>query len=163
MERVGKNEPAARVLGRDAGLAHPIAGADIGLDVARGEMEAVQFRAGQMKEGQREACVALDFVAGGDEGVARAADEQGGVRVEADDFERLTGGGVKRRRHENKAECGRPGGHALAQLRGKLDEGLLIERPGQVAGRGVPRRQLERAAGVRRAKNGPAAFPCPTA
>ena len=103
MERVNEHEPAVGVLRLDAGFEMPIRAVGL-LDLRLREMDALQFRAGQRIQRERQPARVFEFAPAGDQPRARTARQQRNAGVDAQDFQRCFRVREKLGRHEHQAE-----------------------------------------------------------
>jgi len=137
VERIDEDEPAVGLIGVDAGFHLPVGRAVGFVDLGLGEMDGLEFRAGQRVERQTEAGVVFKFRVGGDQAGAGAAQEEGDLSMDAEDFENLRGMGKEPGRNKNEAERNARGGELRAEVLDPGAQGGFIKASRPVGGGGM--------------------------
>ena len=104
MKRIDEHQPAVCLVRFDAGFQMPIAGPVGLLDLFLGEMKALQIRARQGVQGQRQAGIFFDFLFSHDQSLAGASGQQRHLRMHAQNFQNLFGLRKELRCHKHQPQ-----------------------------------------------------------
>jgi hypothetical protein len=104
VERIREHQPSAVLLRADARFQVPVPGTVCLIDLILVEMHGLQIGAGEMIESEGKSGIFLDFLVAGNQAVARAADQERDLCVDANQFEGLARDWKEPRREEEKPE-----------------------------------------------------------